>query len=106
MTRIMALSVVLTLTVTGSLLSQQERQGARRPRQPQQAAFQQVFTLRGIEFTQEQQAKADEIRKNYMPRLIELQGRQGRILTEEQRGRLGEALRAAREAGKRGRGET
>jgi acetyl esterase/lipase len=61
-----------------------------------------VFTLRGIQFTEDQRAKVGEIRKKYMPKLIELQGRQSKILTEEQRRRLGEALRAAREAGRRG----
>lgn len=99
MIRSLMLSVMLTLFIACPLLSQDARRGQRR----QEAAFQQMFILRGVEFSEDQRAKVDEIRKNYMPRLLEIQGRQGGILTDEQRRRLREAFRAAREAGKQGR---
>lgn len=103
MRRTIALSVTLTLIVTSTLLSQEaERQDARRPRQPQQAAFQQVFVLRGVEFSEEQRAKVDEIRKKYVPKLAEIQKKQQSIFTEEQMQARREAFRAAREAGKEG----
>ncbi len=103
MKRSIALSVVLTLTITGSLLSQENRQDSRRGQQPQQAAFQQAFTLRGVEFTQDQREKVDEIRTKYLPKLEETQKKQQGIFTDEQMQARREAFRAAREAGKEGR---
>ena len=55
MTRTIALSMTLSLLIATTLLSQD----AKRAQQRQQAPFQQVFTLRGIEFTEDQQARAD-----------------------------------------------
>ena len=104
MRRAIALSVTLTLMVTSTLLSQEaERQGARRGKQPQQAAFQQAFTLRGVEFMEAQRAKVDEIRKKYVPKLAGIQKKQQSIFTEEQMRARREAYRVAREAGKEGR---
>jgi Spy/CpxP family protein refolding chaperone len=104
MRRAIALFVMLALIMTTALFSQERRQqDARRPRQPQQAAFQQVFMLPGIEFTADQQAKVDEIRNKYMPKLEELQGRPMGVFTEEQMQARREVFRAAREAGKEGR---
>ena len=96
-----ALSVTLTLTIASTVLSQEPRkQDAERAQQRQQAAFEQVFTLRGIEFSQSQQAQVEELRKKYTPQLIEIQQKYGSILTDEQRQAQREAFRAAREAGK------
>ena len=104
MRRTTAVSVVLTLIVASSLLSQERRrQDARQPRQPQQAAFQQLFVLRGVEFTADQQAKVDEIRKKYAPKLLETQRKQMGVFTDEQIQARREAFRAAREAGKEGK---
>jgi acetyl esterase len=103
MRRAIALSITLTLIITSSLPSQEKRRpGARRAQQRQQAAFQQVFTLRGVEFSEDQRAKVDEIRKKYVPKLAEIQKKQQSIFTEEQIQARREAFRAAREAGKEG----
>ena len=97
------LFVPLTLIFTSVLFSQERsRQEAVRPRQPQQGAFQQAFMLRGVEFSQDQQAKVDELRNEYMPKLEETQEKQMGIFTEEQRQARRVAFRAAREAGKEG----
>ena len=99
MKRAIVLTVPLMLLVGGTILSQD----ARRPRQPQQAAFQQVFTLRGVKFTEDQQAKVDEIRNTFVPKLAEIQKKQMGVFTEEQMQARRKAFRAAREAGKEGR---
>jgi len=90
-----ALSVTLTLAIASTVLSQEPKQ-----RYQPQAAFDQVFTLRGIEFSPTQQAQVEELRKKYTPQLIEIQKKYGEIRTEEQRQAQREAFRAAREAGK------
>jgi acetyl esterase/lipase len=92
---IIALSVALTLAIASTVLSQEPKQ-----RSQPQAAFDQIFTLRGIEFSPSQQAQVDELRKKYTPQLIEVQKKYGEILTDEQRQAQREAFRAAREAGK------
>ncbi len=98
-----ALSVTLALVIVSTDLSQEAtRQDARRPQQRQQAAFQQVFTLRGVEFTQAQQAEVERLRKKYTPQLIEIQRKHGGIFTDEQREAHREAFQAARKAGKQG----
>ena len=104
MKRTIALSVILTLFVATTLLSQEaRRQAPRRPVQQRQSPYQQLFTLRGVEFTEDQQAEVEELRKKYTPQLMEIQRKHGSILTDEQRQAQREALQAAREAGKQGR---
>jgi len=102
MKQAIALSLTLTLTLTlilaGMALSQERRKKDTERAQPQ-AAFQQVFTLRGVEFSSSQQAQVEELRKKYTPQLIEIQNKYGSILTDEQRQAQREAFRAAREAG-------
>jgi len=101
MKRAIVLSVTLTLTIASTVLSQEpKQQGSERAPQRQQAAFDQVFTLRGIEFSPSQQAQVAELRKKYTPQLIEIQKNYGGILTDEQRQAQREAFRAARETGK------
>lgn len=96
MKRAIVLSVTLVIATT--VLSQQT--GAQ---QRQQAPFQEIVTMRGVEFTAAQQARAEELRKKYTPQLAEIQRKYGGILTDEQRQAQREAFRAAREAGKEGR---
>ena len=99
MRRAIALSVTLTLIVASTLLSQEaKRQDVRRVQQRRQAAFRQVFTLRGVEFSEDQRAKVDEIRKKYVPKLEEIQKKQQSIFTEEQAGKEGRELQKAAEA--------
>jgi acetyl esterase/lipase len=96
MRRVISLSVVLTLVITSTGLSQDRR----RPQQPQQNSFQQVFTLRGVEFTEDQQAQVEELRKKYTPQIAEIVRKHNSILSDEQRRARQEAFRAARQAGK------
>ena len=100
MKQAIALSMTLTLILAGMALSQERRKKDTERAQPQ-AAFQQVFTLRGVEFSPSQQAQVEELRKKYTPQLIEIQKKYGGILTDEQRQAQREAFRAAREAGKK-----
>lgn len=100
MKRATLLSVTLVLTVASTVLSQEpKKRGAERDQQ-QPMPFQQVFTLRGVDFAQAQQAQVEELRNKYTPQLIEIQKKFGEILTDEQRQAQREAFRAAREAGK------
>jgi hypothetical protein len=96
MKRTVALSVALTLVISCTVLSQERRR-------PQQTPFQQIYTLRGVEFTEDQQAEVEELRKKYTPQLMDIQRKHSSILTDEQRQAQREALQAAREAGKQGR---
>ena len=99
MRRAIALSIMLTLIIASTLLSQErQRRDARRRQQPQQAAFQQVFTLPGVEFSEDQRAKVDEIRKKYVPRSAEMQKKQRSIFTEEQMQARREARKESKEA--------
>ncbi len=73
-------------------------------RSPQRSArFQQIFTVPGVEFTEEQRAKVEEFRKKYTAKLIDIAARRNKIHTPEQRKASQAALQAARDAGKQGR---
>jgi acetyl esterase/lipase len=87
--------VVCLLVFAGPLFAQNERQQRPDP-------LQQFFTLPGIEFSQDQQAKAEAIRKEYSPKLDEVQKKWNAIITQEQVQARNEAFRKAREAGKDG----
>lgn len=100
MKRAIALSVTLTLVIASTVLSQEPRRQDTDRARRQQAGFQQVFTLRGVEFSQSQQAQVEGLRKKYTPQLVEIQEKYGSILTDEQRQAQREAFRASREAGK------
>jgi acetyl esterase/lipase len=71
--------------------------------QPEQRdPFRQVFTLRGVTLSDEQQGKVEELRKKHVPALTEVQRKQNQVFTPEQRQARREALEAARKEGKRG----
>lgn len=89
------IALVLFIVIGGPLLGQGQR---RRP-----DLFRQFFTLPGIEFSKEQQAKVEEIRKQFVPKLTENQREWNSIITDEQRNARREAFRKARQAGKQGR---
>jgi hypothetical protein len=57
-----------------------DRQNEQRQRP---APFQQFFTLRGIEFSKVQQAKVEEIRKEFVPKRTENQGKWDGVITEK-----------------------
>lgn len=61
------------------------------------ASFTRVFAIRGIEFSPEQQAKVDELREQYMPKLIEIQNKHKAVevdnLSDEYEQRLADVRR-------------
>ncbi len=61
------------------------------------------FQFPGVEFSKEQQAKVEEIRKRYLSQLMDNQQAMNDLLTDEQRQAQREAYREARAAGKEGR---
>ena len=77
MKRTILLSVAMTLVIACTTLSQERRR-------PQQTPFQQLFTLRGVEFTEDQQAEVEQLRKKYTPQLMDIQRQHASILTDEQ----------------------
>lgn len=56
-----------------------------------------------LDLTADQQAKVDELRKEYRPKLAEIQKRRNEIMTPERRKTEKEARQAAKEAGKKGK---
>ena len=74
---IIALAVVLGRPV---FAQDNDRQNEQRQRP---APFQQFFTLRGIEFSKEQEAKVEELRKEFVPKLTENQGQWNGVITEK-----------------------
>ena len=95
----LTLSVLLSLLTALPTLGQNARREQNR-RQQQRQPFQQVFTLRGVEFSEDQQTKVEDIRKKYVPMLVELQRKLNGVYTNEQRRARQAAFRAARDAGK------
>lgn len=65
--------------------------------------FQGFFTLPGIEFSKEQQAKVDELRKAHLPKLVDIQKKWNGVITQEQVKARNEAFQKAKDAGKQGR---
>lgn len=57
----------------------------------------------GLDLSAEQQAKVDEIRKEYRPKLAEIQKRRNEVMTPERRRTEKEAKQAAKDAGKKGK---
>ena len=95
MTRALCLSLMLAALSAGSVLAQPRQNDRDEP-------FRQFFTIRGIDFSEEQQAQADKLLEQYAPQLAELQRKRNDVFTREQRQAQREATRAARDAGKQG----
>jgi len=74
-------------------------QEAEQDRRPRQEPFQPLFSVSGIEFTADQQAKISELREEYVPQLTEFQRRRNTVYTAEQRRARRDAFQAARDAG-------
>lgn len=92
----LVLPIVLVL-LTGLTTRGQDDRPARNPR-PQ--PFQNVFSIRGIEFSEEQQGQVAKLREEYTPQLQEFQRRRNTVYTADQRRARQAALEAARDAGK------
>lgn len=89
--------IVGWFVLIGSPLFAQDNQQRQAP-----DPFQPFFTLPGIEFSQDQQAKVEEIRKEIVPKLTESQKKWNSIITQEQIQARQEAFRKAQAAGKQG----
>ena len=71
MKHITAITIVFSVALGSSTFAQDnDRQNEQRQRP---APFQQIFTLPGVDFSNEQQAKVEELRKEFVPKLTENQ---------------------------------
>ncbi len=71
MKHITAITIVFSVALGSSTFAQDnDRQNEQRQRP---APFQQFFTLPGVEFSEEQQANVEELRKEFVPKLTENQ---------------------------------
>jgi hypothetical protein len=96
MRKITATSFALLFVAGSCLFAQQDT--TQRDRRPDQ----QFFTLPGIEFSQDQQAKVETIRKEFLPKLTENQRKWAGVIAAEQVRARQEAFQKARDAGKQG----
>ena len=78
---ITAITLVLSVALGSSTFAQDNNRQNEQRQRP--ASFQQFFTLRGIEFSKVQQAKVEEIRKEFVPKLTKNQGNWDGIITEK-----------------------
>lgn len=101
MKQVTAIALLLSVAL-GNVVSAQDNNQQNEQRQ-RPAPFQQFFRLRGIEFSKDQKAKVEEIRKEFVPTLTENQGKWDGVITEEQQKARRDAFQKARDAGKRGR---
>ncbi len=100
----LGMTVATIWTVTTHLMAQQQEQRVKQQDQrAQPAPFQQLFRLRGVEFSTEQKALAEELRKKHAPMLTDFQRKLNGVYTQEQRQARRKAIQAARDAGKEGR---
>ena len=96
-------AIVVTVTfamMAATPLFAQEAKKRDRNRQQQRRAFQQVFTLRGVTISEDQQIKVEDIRKKHVPMLVELQRKLNGVYSNDQRRARQDAFRTARDAGK------
>ncbi len=93
--RITTLAIFVLLT-TSVVRGQDDRQ---RPDRDQQS-FRSAFSVSGVELSDDQKKKIEEIRNEFAPQLKDLQRRRIAVLTAQQRRAMQEATRQARQAGK------
>lgn len=98
--KITLIAVVVAGLISGTGIAQEnDRQNERRQRPD---PFQQFFTLPGIEFSEDQQGKIEELRKEFVPKLTKNQDAWNGVITDEQQQARREAFQSAREVGKEG----
>ena len=71
----------LFVTLGNSVVAQDNNRQNEQRQRP--TPFQQFLTLRGIEFSKVQQAKVEEIRKEFVPKRTENQGKWDGVITEK-----------------------
>ncbi|MEO2018278.1 MAG: alpha/beta hydrolase fold domain-containing protein [Fuerstiella sp.] len=93
--------ILILSAVLGNTAFSQDDDG---PKQQQErpARFLQFFTLKGVEFSNKQQATVEGIYQEFLPRLTENQSAWDGIITDEQQRARREAQRKARDEGKQG----
>ncbi|NQV27432.1 MAG: alpha/beta hydrolase fold domain-containing protein [Rhodopirellula sp.] len=101
MRQITAITLLLSVALGNAVSAQNNNRQNEQRQRP--VPFQPFFTLPGIEFSKEQQPKVEEIRKEFVPRLTENQGKWDGVITEEQQQARRDAFQKARDDGKRGR---
>lgn len=97
-------ALAAALLAAGNLWAAEEKSKrgpeGRPPRGPAVGQFTEM--LKGINLNDEQKAKLDELKNYYGPKIKDLRQQHENILTEEQKKTRAEAVKAAREAGKKG----
>lgn len=93
--RFLLLFLVVMLTVYPGV-GQQPQQGERQA----SPAFESLFSIRGVEFTEEQKAKVERLREEFVPKLLEINRTRAQVMSTEQRQTWQRALRSARGAQK------
>ena len=81
MKHITAITLALSVVLGSSIFAQDNNRQNEQRQRP--VPFQQFFTLRGIEFSKEQQAKVEEIRKEFVPKRTENQGKWDGVITKK-----------------------
>ena len=98
MRALQTVSLLLALLTSSTCTGQEGRQ-ERDPRR-QQMPFRTVFSIRGVEFSAEQQGKVDKIRKTRTPMLLDYQQQLNRVYSDKQRKDRQQAFRKAQNDGK------
>ena len=93
------LALAVSLMIVGNVLAADEAP-ARQGRRPQRPAADQWDMFKGLNLTDDQKAKVEEIKKEYAPKVKEARQKMESILTDEQKKARAEAAKAARAAGK------
>ncbi len=95
------LALVLVLAVASPLLAGEgkKKKGAK-PKAP--PVFGPVRILEGLDLTADQKGQVEKIRKEFEPKLDALRKKIAEVLTPEQRRAQAEAMKAAKQAGKKG----
>lgn len=95
------LALLVSLVIVGSLSAAEERTGPE-GKHPRQTMMDRWAMLNGVDLTDDQKAKVEEVKKEYGPKLKEARKEIDGILTADQRKVRDEAVKAAKAAGKRG----
>jgi Spy/CpxP family protein refolding chaperone len=99
----MVLALAVSLVMVGSLFAQEkEKKAPREGRRPGGMLERLDEMVKNLNLTDDQKAKLEEIKKEYAPKVKELEQTREGILTPEQKTARAEAMKAARAAGKRG----
>jgi Spy/CpxP family protein refolding chaperone len=95
-----ALAVAASLVLVDSLSAQQTGRGHRR--HGGFSPIDRVESVKDLKLTDDQKAKLADLKKAYAPKVKELAGTMDKVLTADQKKARDEAVKAARNAGKRG----